>query len=1229
MMKRIIVMFSLIFALNLWAEQVVINDSPNQLRLLSSSENTSRVQLTLGSFERSEVTIDDKVWYLPQLNKAGLTLEAGLPQLPVLAGSVIIPATAKMEINIVHSEYVELEMPVAPSKGNLTRDQNPEQIPFSFDRFYASEEAYPASPAYLSEPFIIRDYRGITVRFQPFVYYPAQNITRVYTKIVVDITAQGKDSANVLSSAKSSYAPEFKGIYENLFLNFGAAKYPSLDEEGRILVIKHSMFDTAIVPWVNWKRQMGYHVDVVDVNVAGPSSNNIKAYIQSQYDLNDGLKFVQIMGDAPQVPSLSSGGGGSDPSYALLAGNDSYPDIFVGRFSAENVAQMQTQVQRSIFYERDVQADAQWPQRAMGIASNEGGGGQGDMSESDEQHMELIRTDLLSYGYSSVDQMYQRTGASASQVGVNVNNGRGFINYVGHGSDTSWVATGFSNTNVNNLTNDFMLPVIVSVACVNGNFVSRTCFAEAWLRATNNTNGNPTGAAAIYASTVNQGWNPPMRAQDEITDLVVAEAKSTVGGLYYNGAAKMIEVYGTSGASEYKSWTIFGDASLMMRSKSPTAMAATYDPVLLIGMSSLLVQTEANARLSLSANDTIYGVAIADAGGVALINLNPLPQQPMDLTLTITAFNKVTHLGVVQVLPAEGPYIIVTNVNVNDGNVPQYGQSITVHVDMENVGNDPAEDISVYASTTDPYLSVSGGAETIAEIAANATGSTVTGINLQIANDVPDQYVASYTVHVSLANGEEFTSEQSIQINAPAISFGFFQVDDSMGDHNGRIDPGEAFTISIPFSNIGHATSPEIFTTLIVNGGNHLLNPMINDFTPLAVGETYSMMNEVRLSSQVSPGTTIQITAIVSMGDYTEMHTYNVIVGILLENFESGFGNFPWSFSGGNWSIAPNGYMDGHAAKSASIAHNQSTSMSIVMTNPTEGIVSFWKKTSSEADHDHLKFYINGMFKNQWSGIDQNWTQVSYMVGAGTNTYRWEYVKDYSVSGGNDCVWIDDVIFPAESVETGFPILNIEQSNLDFDNTQIGTQVILPLNISNSGNASMIGTLQVPAPFTLDSSEEEPLRFLNYVLAEGESREFSIAFRPTEEGVFAGFLIVSSDDPNAISVNIPLMGSAAVVSNTDQVNPVITELKGNFPNPFNPNTTVRFALKAQARVNIDIYNILGQKVKSLVNSDLPAGVHNVAWNGLDRNNRAVASGVYFYKMQTGDYEQTRKMILMK
>jgi len=106
--------------------------------------------------------------------------------------------------------------------------------------------------------------------------------------------------------------------------------------------------------------------------------------------------------------------------------------------------------------------------------------------------------------------------------------------------------------------------------------------------------------------------------------------------------------------------------------------------------------------------------------------------------------------------------------------------------------------------------------------------------------------------------------------------------------------------------------------------------------------------------------------------------------------------------------------------------------------------------------------------------------------------------------------------------------------------------------------------------------------------------------------------------------------SARPVTNFDEVlSPVVTALNGNYPNPFNPETVVQFSLARDERVAIEIYNLKGQKVRTLTNDVYGAGVHSVVWNGRDELGQQVGSGVYFYRMSAGDYMATRKMLLMK
>ena len=99
---------------------------------------------------------------------------------------------------------------------------------------------------------------------------------------------------------------------------------------------------------------------------------------------------------------------------------------------------------------------------------------------------------------------------------------------------------------------------------------------------------------------------------------------------------------------------------------------------------------------------------------------------------------------------------------------------------------------------------------------------------------------------------------------------------------------------------------------------------------------------------------------------------------------------------------------------------------------------------------------------------------------------------------------------------------------------------------------------------------------------------------------------------------------------TDPATPqLLTALSSNYPNPFNPSTNISFSLANPGEVSIQIFNQKGQLVKTLLNSSLPAGNHQLTWNGTDEQGAQVGSGVYFYRMKSGKYSSTRKMVMMK
>jgi len=132
------------------------------------------------------------------------------------------------------------------------------------------------------------------------------------------------------------------------------------------------------------------------------------------------------------------------------------------------------------------------------------------------------------------------------------------------------------------------------------------------------------------------------------------------------------------------------------------------------------------------------------------------------------------------------------------------------------------------------------------------------------------------------------------------------------------------------------------------------------------------------------------------------------------------------------------------------------------------------------------------------------------------------------------------------------------------------------------------------------------------------------------QNVYIGIRCVSDDAFVFYVDDFTVHSDGGYVSNEDPAVPALqTSLNGNYPNPFNPETTISLSLKDTAPVKVEIFNLKGQLVKTLVNGTLPAGKHNLVWKGMDNNGKAVSSGVYFYKMSTGKYSSTKKMILMK
>jgi hypothetical protein len=178
-----------------------------------------------------------------------------------------------------------------------------------------------------------------------------------------------------------------------------------------------------------------------------------------------------------------------------------------------------------------------------------------------------------------------------------------------------------------------------------------TCFAEAWMRASNS--GEPTGAIAFLGATINQSWNPPMAGQDEMTDILAetytSNIKRTFAGLSINGCMKMIDQYGTGGSEMADTWVVFGDPSIVVRTSNPDTMQVSHLASLLVGDTSLTVQcTVEGARVTALLNDTILATGLI-SGSTCTLTFPALENAGDTVHLVVYYYNNVPYMAALAV----------------------------------------------------------------------------------------------------------------------------------------------------------------------------------------------------------------------------------------------------------------------------------------------------------------------------------------------------------------------------------------------------------------------------------------------------------------------------------------------------------------------------------------------------------------------------------------------------
>ncbi len=1001
--------------------------------------------------------------------------DEGNPLLPHFGAEVLLPqGTRAIEARIVSVKYSDqvYQVNVVPAARQfpISKPAPHDYKPVPNSDIYASDNPYPAQKVADFSTQFLGGYSLAVFSIIPVEINPSRHSLRYITEIEIEIVTEKSPEKAATPPTFNNLAyqrvikiadnPEAAGNYYFGNLRDG--------EQMDMLVITKQQFVPNFQQYVTYKRQRGFITEVVTTEsiYSNYTGNDDQAKIRNcikDYYENHGITYVILGGDADPnnssnriVPhrgfSVITGFGTDDndiPSdmyYACLDGawnsngnnlygepgeEDLYAEVMVGRFCVDAASEITNMTNKLMKYQDSpVLADIE---NALMV------GEQLDESTWGGNYKNEVANGSSNFGFTTagvtqnfqVNTLYEMNGYwDKSDVFQEFNNvGCNLLNHLGHSSATYNMKMSTSDLNTSNFQNNGITRGFVigySQGCYNGAFDNREsygyvgdCFSEVIT----------TIATAEVATIGNSryGWysqgntNGASQYFDrQFYDAIFGENMTQIG--VANDDSKSDNVSYILGNKVIR-WvayelTLFGDPSMDIWTAQPTSIAASFPTSLPVGTSEVEFDTDAPfARIGLFQNDQLIGRAIADENGESVVSLFDYLTSGEDILVSITAHNRSLYSQTISVV-TDQPFIVVDYTVISDesGNnngVPEYGEELAIGLALKNLGMVAAQDVVVTLGTSDQYVTLSYLAVEFGDFQPGETIFIEDAFPAIIADDIPDLHIVA--INVNATAQQTWNSEFDITVFAPDIEVTAITIDDSEGGNgNGKLDPGEMVIFQVNLINQGHALSPDIYMTL--DSGNPDVIILTDDAThnELIPGETCWLGFEASVSPDASIGDLTEILVTILTGAYEISYTQVFEIGNITENFETGdFSTFDWEFAGNaDWMVSTNSPFEGnYCVRSGNINDYQSSELKITLNIASTDTISFYRKVSSEAGCDYLKFYIDDVLNGQWAG-NLGWTKESVMVAPGTHTFRWVFQKDLYVSAGSDCAWIDFIEFP-------------------------------------------------------------------------------------------------------------------------------------------------------------------------------------------------------------------------
>lgn len=882
----------------------------SEINIMNSDGSGLLLEVNIPGMFSEVMTHENLTFQRITLDDDRTTKDVGRPELPMLHKLIGIPGNQKMKVTVIEMETMKLSgYFIYPFQAPTTDNPGGHDKPFVMDEaFYQKNAAYPAENIIPGQPGIWRDIKVAGIRVTPFTYNPVTRELQVITRAVVKVEFYGTDVA-LNFNPKKEINPKFYNMYSASIPNFEDLGYTlSLTDNSdtKYLIITNTEAVSTIQPLIDWKNQMGHKVELKIIQPGFNTPQHFKTYITDLYN-NQGLEYVLMVGDAypnggsaggPNiVPMFYWAPGGEDPSYSdswytcMNGPDDHYADLAIGRFvyNAGQLNQLQVQIQKTMNHYLNPDVSDNWAENTILIAHKE------EYPNKYTLCCEQIRTFNYALQTPIFQKAYGGENYSNAQVVNYVNTtGCGIFNYRGHGSSTElwqWTTVNpmsFTATQVSQLTNQSRLFVFFDVCCDNMDIVSYAgeCLCESFMKHTG-------GSVAVNGAIIPSYTIPNHDYDKEMYKAVYHNGISNIGYVTNFANVTVLNVHGTIGRSNVRTYLWLGDSSLEPWTKQPTTMTVSHAGQLFLGLSEFPVNVLANgnavehAMVCVSNEDgSVYAVAYTDAAGYANVLFDGPVEIPGEAKVTVTKFNHLPYQTVIPVIPQAGPYVVKDTWVINDntgGNgdgLMDYAESILLSLGVKNVGTQTAQNVVVTLSTTNPYVTITNASAVYGNITPNATVAVIDGFAFNVAENIPDNQAVLFTV-TATDGTNSWNSNIVITGHAPVLAYDSFTVLDPAGNNNGKLDPGEDATIVVTLKNTGSSGAVNV-SGLLTTNDTYL---QITQTGPVVIGDlspsgTANASFAVYASTSTPAGHSAALTlAINANHNISGTGNFNVIIG--------------------------------------------------------------------------------------------------------------------------------------------------------------------------------------------------------------------------------------------------------------------------------------------------------------------------------------------------------------